>query len=72
VIPRLPPMNYLDLAASWTVGKQLTFRVGVNNATDRDPPLITNGGGRVENGNTFAQTYDALGRHIFVILAAKF
>jgi len=39
--------------------------------TDRDPPLVAAGGGPV-NGNTFAQLYDALGRHYFVSLAAKF
>ena len=47
----------------------------INNLFDKDPPRgdSTNtgafGGG---NGNTFPQTYDTLGRNIFVGLTADF
>jgi hypothetical protein len=40
--------------------------------TDRDPPLVIATGIGPINGNTFAQLYDALGRHFFVSLTARF
>jgi outer membrane receptor protein involved in Fe transport len=68
---KIPPMNYLDLAATWSITKRITLRGGIGNATDRDPPVIVSGAGPV-NGNTFAQLYDALGRHYFVGLSVQF
>ena len=66
--------DYLDVAASWTINKTLLLRAGVNNIFDRDPPIV--GGGTAGptifgNGNTFPQTYDALGRLIFLNLVVK-
>jgi iron complex outermembrane receptor protein len=66
--PRLASASYLDLAGSWNITKRLTLRGGVNNLLDRDPPLLIGG----TNGNTFAQSYDVLGRHFFVNMTAKF
>jgi outer membrane receptor protein involved in Fe transport len=71
VTATLPPMNYLDLAGSWSITKQVTLRGGVANVTDRDPPLVIGVPPGV-NGNTYAQLYDALGRHFFVTLTVKF
>jgi outer membrane receptor protein involved in Fe transport len=66
--------NYLDLSASVKLADKLTFRVGVNNVFDKDPPII--GGSNLPstagNGNTFPQVYDALGRFIFGQLTAQF
>jgi iron complex outermembrane receptor protein len=66
--------NYLDLSASVKLADRLTFRVGVNNVFDKDPPVI--GGSNLPsvagNGNTFPQVYDALGRFIFGQLTAQF
>ena len=66
--------NYLDLSAAVKVADRMTFRVGVNNVFDRDPPVI--GGSNlpvvVGNGNTFPQVYDALGRFIFGQLTVQF
>ena len=39
--------------------------LGINNVLDEDPP-ITSAVGTTGNGNTFPQTYDALGRWIFL------
>jgi len=58
-------MNYLDLAATWNAGKRFTLRAGINNVLDADPP-ISNGFQGTSNGNVFVQTYDALGRFIFL------
>ncbi|HEX3397125.1 MAG TPA: TonB-dependent receptor [Steroidobacteraceae bacterium] len=66
--------NYLDLSASVKLADKMTFRVGVNNVFDKDPPII--GGSNLPsiagNGNTFPQVYDALGRFIFGQLTVQF
>jgi iron complex outermembrane receptor protein len=67
----IPAVSYLDIAGSWSLTKQIKLRGGVNNVLDRDPPLSIGMAPR-NNGNTFAQVYDALGRHVFVALTAKF
>ena len=67
----LPPVSYLDIAGSWNITRHLTLRGGVNNVLDRDPPLSA-GLAPLSNGNTFAQVYDTLGRHVFVALTAKY
>jgi outer membrane receptor protein involved in Fe transport len=64
--------NYIDLAGSYAINKNLTVRAGINNITDRDPPLSANVGAGAGNGNTYPQVYDALGRRVFMSLTAKF
>jgi outer membrane receptor protein involved in Fe transport len=65
--------NYFDIAASWAVNKQLTLRGGINNLLDEDPPIISSiTTGTTGNGNTYPQTYDALGRRIFFSATYKF
>lgn len=63
--------NYFDLAANWQVRDNLSFRAGVNNVLDRDPPLSYSVG-TTGNGNTYPQIYDALGRYAFIGLTADF
>ena len=68
---RLPTYNYLDLSATWVITKGVELRGGINNVLDKDPPLITSeivSGGAA---NTF-ETYDTLGRQVFVAFTAKF
>ena len=73
---KLGQRDYLDLALSWAITKQFTLWAGVNNVFDKDPPLAGSSSGvgptSSDNGNTFPQLYDALGRHIFITLTAKF
>jgi iron complex outermembrane receptor protein len=57
--------NYFDLFASWKATDSARFRVGVNNLFDIDPPL-SRSVGTTGNGNTYPQTYDALGRYVFM------
>jgi outer membrane receptor protein involved in Fe transport len=73
--------SYFDLALQWAYDKTWTFRAGVNNIFDKDPPLVSSTAGAYPNvsgpsnfgnGNTFPQVYDALGRTIFFSLTAKF
>lgn len=67
----LSAQNYIDLAGSWAITKQLTLRAGVNNVLDRNPPL-TSQVGTTGNGNTYPQTYDAFGRRVFLNATVKF
>lgn len=68
----LAEQNYLDLSATYNINKNFTVRAGINNITDRDPPLSAQVGAGAGNGNTYPQVYDALGRRIFVNFTAKF
>jgi outer membrane receptor protein involved in Fe transport len=71
---KIDSMNYFDLAAAYTFNKSITFRIGINNLTDKDPPSI----GQDScldvfcNGNTFPQLYDTLGRYGFISVTADF
>ena len=70
---RLRPQNYFDVAAVFGVRKGLDLRLGVNNALDRQPPLVvsnTAAGDGPFNGNTYPGWYDPLGRYIFAAVAA--
>ena len=68
---RIPAYNYLDFSAVWNVTSGFTVRAGINNLLDKDPPVVTSeivAGGA---NNTF-ETYDTLGRQLFVSFTAKF
>ncbi|MCI3131033.1 TonB-dependent receptor domain-containing protein [Phenylobacterium aquaticum] len=71
---KLGDRSYLDLTATFNVNKDYTFRVGVNNVLDKDPPLVGSSNCPTGscNGNTYAQMYDTLGRYIFVGVSAGF
>ncbi|MDE0153108.1 MAG: TonB-dependent receptor [Gammaproteobacteria bacterium] len=66
----IPKMNYLDLAAVWQVTGQAKIYAGINNLTDREPPIVGNSSGT--NGNTFPGLYDALGRYLFMGASMEF
>lgn len=73
--PRLPTVNYLDLRASYTWEKY-TVRIGINNVTDRDPPLfdtINSGGNSTfAESNTYPSMYDTAGRYLYLNVTADF
>ena len=70
---KIPAYNYFDLLFSLPIKDTATFRIGVNNIFDKDPPLISQSSlGGFGNGNTFPGTYDQLGRYVFVNLTADF
>jgi outer membrane receptor protein involved in Fe transport len=66
--------SYIDLLATWKIKDSYSFRAGVNNVFDNDPPLT----GSVNcpagpcNQNTYAQVYDSMGRYFFIGLTADF
>ncbi len=65
VAAKLESRHYIDLAASYNVSEAWNVRVGMNNILDKDPPSTTETAG-FSNGNTYPQTYDAVGRYLFV------
>jgi len=69
---RVPSRNYLDVGGSVAVmsGKLhgLTASVGVDNATDTDPPLFPS----YSQANTDPSVYDVLGRRYYVSLGYRF
>lgn len=69
----LAARSYFDLSTAFTVRKDFTLRLGVNNILDKDPPLTTTSaiedGG---NGNTYPQFYDATGRYLFLSASIGF
>uniref|UniRef100_UPI0035CA13EF TonB-dependent receptor domain-containing protein n=1 Tax=uncultured Sphingomonas sp. TaxID=158754 RepID=UPI0035CA13EF len=78
---KIPAQSYFDLAATFAVGKNYTFRLGANNLLDRQPPLVTSGDASGNsnacptgpcNGNTYPAVYDALGRYIFAAVSLNF
>ncbi|MXP27565.1 TonB-dependent receptor [Porphyrobacter algicida] len=72
--------SWFDLAGSFKMGDHYTFRIGVNNIFDKDPPLISSGGSGYDsscptgpcNGNTYPAVYDSLGRYIFAGVTLDF
>ena len=71
---KLTDKNYFDIAGTWAVRDNMTFRFGVNNVFDNEPPLVSQSNCPTGpcNGNTYPQTYDSLGRYLFVGLRADF
>jgi len=70
---RIKAYNYFDVLFSLPVRDTATFRIGVNNLFDKDPPIVSAASlGGWGNGNTFPGTYDTLGRTVFVNLTADF
>jgi iron complex outermembrane receptor protein len=69
---RMPAQNYFDLTMTARIGDHYGFRLGVNNITDREPPIATHLPGTVGSGNTYPQVYDAMGRYIFAGVTLDF
>ena len=63
--------SYFDLVGTYDFTEKASVVVGVNNILDNDPDI--NGSvGTTGNGNTFPQTYDALGRYVFARVRVQF
>jgi len=70
---RIPGYSYLDLTAIWHATHNLELRAGVQNALDKDPPLVPSLDITANAGasNSWG-AYDLLGRQLFVAFTAKF
>jgi iron complex outermembrane receptor protein len=67
----LPSEDYFDIAANWAITEKASVSLGINNVLD-DNPTISGSVGTTGNGNTYPQTYDALGRYVFVRASVDF
>ena len=67
----LPAEDYFDLAANWAITEKASVSLGINNVLD-DSPSISGAVGTTGNGNTYPQTYDALGRYVFLRATVDF
>lgn len=64
----LNAVHYFDLNTSLKVNESMTLRGGVNNLTDRQPPVYSPS----IAANTDPSTYDLVGRRFYVGLTASF
>ena len=63
--------DYFDLAANWAITEKAGVTLGINNVLD-DNPSLSASVGTTGNGNTYPQTYDALGRYVFLRASVDF
>ncbi len=61
-------VTYLDVSASWRFGESVDLHLGVDNATDQQPPLYS----APVQMNTDPSTYDVLGRRYFLRANMRF
>jgi iron complex outermembrane recepter protein len=70
---RIPAYNYFDFDASMEVTQHVDIRFGINNLTDKQPPVVgLIASPQLINGNMVAGMYDSLGRYLFAGVTAKF
>ena len=64
---RIAPQSFFDLALTWNIARQFSFRIIANNLLDKTPPIIPNSYTvALSRANTAPQRYDALGRQIAI------
>jgi outer membrane receptor protein involved in Fe transport len=68
-VEHIKAYHYVDVAASFDIGKRFTWTIGVNNLFNRQPPIL---GSNQEQANTYPSTYDPYGRSLFVSAGVKF
>lgn len=64
----VPKVWYWDFAGAWDITDNVTLRVGVNNAFDKQPPVYQP---NVQSG-TEPSLYDVIGRRVFTQLNLRF
>jgi len=64
----VPSVTYVDPNASWRFGESVDVHLGVENATNEQPPLYT----ASVQMNTDPSTYDVLGRRYFLRANMRF
>jgi len=71
---KIDSFDYFDLAAGWNFSDTIRLDLSVNNVTDKDPPNVgyTVGGTGPNNGNTYPQLYDPIGRYFTLGFNVKF
>ena len=67
---KISAQNYFDLAANYNVNDNVELRAGINNVTDKDPPIVSSTitAGGAANSYEF---YDVYGRQLFLSFTAR-
>jgi outer membrane receptor protein involved in Fe transport len=68
-VSHVSPVWYLDSTFGFDVNKHLNFYVGIDNLTDKQPPLI--GTTFVGDANVDVSLYDVQGRRYFAGVTLK-
>jgi iron complex outermembrane receptor protein len=63
-------VTYVDFSASYNFDDRFDIHVGIDNAFDEQPPLLTSSWGG--DANTDVTMYDVIGRRYFMGLRARF
>jgi len=73
LVSHIPSYSYFDTNISFNVNKQYTFRLGVSNLFNINPPIVGGSAGSsgANSANTFPNVYDALGRTFFAGISLK-
>ena len=66
---RIPAYSLVDLSFNYDVSDNVAITAGVNNIANKQPPVL---GTNQEQANTYASSYDTLGRDYFVSLGFRF
>ncbi|MBV6424614.1 MAG: Vitamin B12 transporter BtuB [Steroidobacteraceae bacterium] len=66
----IPSVTYLDLTLGYSFPTNTRVQLGVQNLTDKQPPLFYQN--NVTNANTDVSTYDLLGRQWYLSVTQKF
>ncbi len=70
---RIDPVSYFDIALTFDVARDFTFRIVANNVLDRVAPIVANSYDiSLARTNTIPQRYDSLGRNISIGTSVKF
>ena len=64
--PGVDAFHYFDLFGDWKLNGAVSFKAGINNLLDKDPPQVGS-----TPGTTHAGTYDIYGRQYFVGVNVK-
>jgi outer membrane receptor protein involved in Fe transport len=71
---QIPEYDYFDIGAGWDATEKLRVSLTMLNATDEDAPNVgqTIGGTSNNSGNTYPQSYDAIGRFLTLGFEMRF
>jgi len=68
-VDKISGFSYFDLAGTYYFTENYSLTVGIDNVTDKSPPVI---GDNDEQANTYPATYDVFGRTYFVRASVAF
>ena len=73
LVSRIKPYSYFDETVGFAINDKFAFRLGIQNAFDKKPPIVGDTVGADANaGSTFPNTYDVIGRSYFASVTAKY